>query len=115
MKVIAEYRDKCEQYFKLVENLYSRSTQQDLESTKIDFKELALSIASRISKLEPYEVTSVGDKDYLLQGYMRLLEALFRRYPGLKNSVLEQNNKFVIELLHSCLLEIPDGKDCLPL
>lgn len=109
--VVIEHRDKCQQFFQLILDLYVQSTETDLEISKINFKSLAVDIINMIMKLCPYETTSTGDRDYLLQGLLRLLEALFESNVSLKNAVLEQNNKFLHELLHSCLFEIPDGNN----
>lgn len=107
--VVVDYRDKCEQFFSLIDALYCKSTTKDLEATSIDFKGLALDVMDMITKLTPYEVSSTGERDYLLQGLLRLLELLFRRSSAMKNAVLEDNASFLLEVVHVCLFEIPEG------
>ena len=109
LQVVVEHRDKCEQFFQVVEHLYSKSTPQELESSKIDFRQLAQDIITKISNLTPYETSTTGEKDYLLQGLLKLLDSLFRSNPKLKNISLESNPTFINEVLHSCLFEVPEG------
>ena len=101
------HRDKCKEFFVVIEQIFNKCDDKDMEAAKIDFYDLANQLIQKIISLSPFEAQQ-SDQDYLLQGLMGLLKLVFTKKPSLKDDViLKAQPEFLNEILNNCLFEIP--------
>ena len=73
----------------------------------INFKNVFIFLINSIQNLTIFE-KSQSDNDYLLQGFLNLIGKLIENNKNFKFQLLD-NKKFIKEILHSCLFEMPTG------
>jgi ubiquitin carboxyl-terminal hydrolase 9/24 len=101
------HRDKCNQFFKVAENIFTNSKEEDLVASGINFKDLVNNLAEHFLTLDSFE-TQHTDQDYLLQGLLEFLELMLKKRPQIRDELLlKSKNDLLKELMHSCLFEIP--------
>jgi len=113
LKDLLEYafshRDKCNEFFNVIEDIFKKCSEEDIEAAKINLLDLANELSEKIISLPPFE-TQQTDQDHLLQGLMSLLRLVFTKKPAIKDEILIKTKPELLnEILHNCLFEIPSA------
>ena len=109
---LEKFRDKCNEFFSFLCKMLSMLSNEDFillknNSNLFNIQDLFQFAVNEFMSVSIYEKNQ-EEKDFLLQGYLELIESLDELEPTFKEQ-LQNNSKFLNYLFYSGLFEMPTG------